>query len=255
MSERARDRKTVLAVGAGGLRRRLVHRFELLDHVASVWAIHTAGRQPLDRLWIGDSHAAFLASAPLQRFSMSAREAAVWLGPRLMYSIARDGFPDPLISELRKVRLPLAATPIVLVLGEIDCRVHLVEHLHRNDALGFAARYLERAAELRGRLGAGHAFVVAPIPPSDRGVDPAYPRNGTLQQRVAITRRLEETLSGAAAESNEPCVSVVRVADLLADARTGELAARFTDDGCHVNRRGSKLIRERLDSAWSERFP
>ena len=126
------------------------------------WRLLRARRTSLNRLWIGDSHASFLANAPLQRFAVTATaDAVVWLGPRLMYSLSREGFPDPLLPELRR-GLNLATTPIILTAGEIDCRVHLVERRYCADAFAFVADYVACASELRMRLNAPQAFLGRP---------------------------------------------------------------------------------------------
>ena len=174
----------------------------------------------------------------------------VWLGPRLMYSIARNGFPDPLIPELRGIELHLATTPIVLTLGEIDCRVHLAQRLHTAGNFDFVARYVQRAAELRTNLGAYHAFVVGPVPPSDKGPDdPAYSRSGTLQQRVVASRLLERRLCEATAQVGEPWVSAIPIGDLVGDSETGRtrgaLHARRLPPQCAWRRASTRTARRR----------
>ena len=213
--------------------------------------IRIATRRPLNRLWIGDSHATFVAGTRVRPFDVSSEhEGVVWLGPRLMYSIAREGFPDPLTPELDGVSLDLTLTPVVLVFGEIDCRVHLVERLAAGGRLDFVSRYVARAAELRARVGASHIVLLCPVPPSDKGeLDPEFPKNGTLAERIAVTQLLERTLSEATASLGEPRVVVVPITGLLTGSETGELAPQFTDDGTHVNPLGADLIRKQLDSA------
>jgi len=219
--------------------------------------VRIATRRPLRRLWIGDSHATFLAGTRVRPFDVSSEhEGVVWLGPRLMYSIARDGFPDPLTPELHGVSLDLAPTPIVLVFGEIDCRVHLVERLAAGGSLDFVSRYVARAAELRARVGASHIVLLGPVPPSDQGEsNPEFPKNGTLAERIAVARLLERTLSEATASLGDRRVAVAPITSLLAGSETGELAGRLTDDGTHVNPLGADLIRKQLDSAQPARRP
>jgi hypothetical protein len=216
------------------------------------WLVYRASRTSLNRLWIGDSHASFVAGAPLKRFAItSAYEAVVWLGPRLMYSLSREGFPDPLLPELR-YGLNLASTPIVLTAGEIDCRVHLVERRRQAGSLAFVLDYVQRASELRARLGAPHAFLLGPVPPSDQGPENLQlPRRGTLVERVAATRELEAELYDSVIRLDDPAISAVPLGRCLADPRTGELAQDLSLDGCHVNARGSLLVRDELTKAAS----
>jgi hypothetical protein len=212
--------------------------------------VRIATRRPLERLWIGDSHATFVAGTRVRAFDVSSEhEGVVWLGPRLMYSIARDGFPDPLTPELDGVSLDLTLTPVVLVFGEIDCRVHLVERLAAGGSLEFVSRYVVRAAELRARLGASDIVLLGPVPPSDKGEsNPEFPKNGTLAERIAVSRLLERTLSEATASLRDRRVAAVPITSLLAGSETGALARQLTDDGTHVNPLGADLIRGRLAS-------
>jgi lysophospholipase L1-like esterase len=205
-------------------------------------------------LWIGDSHASFFADAPLQRFAVTATaDAVVWLGPRLMYSLSRDGFPDPLLPELKR-GLDLTTTPIILTAGEIDCRVHLVERRHCANAFAFVADYVARVSELRMRLDAPQAFLVGPVPPSDVGPENSdLPRNGTLAERVAVSRALEVELCESVIRLGDPAISAVPLGPHLGDPHTGELAQHLSLDGCHVNPLGSRTVREELARAASAR--
>jgi hypothetical protein len=218
------------------------------------WRLFRARRTSLNHLWIGDSHASFLADAPLTRFAVtSTADAVIWLGPRLMYSLSREGFPDPLLPELRR-RLNLTSTPIILTAGEIDCRVHLVERRNRPDAFAFVADYVARASELRIRLDAPHAFLLGPVPPSDLGPENAdLPRRGTLADRVAVSRELEAELCESVMRFGDPAISAVPLGRRLAETCTGELARHLSLDGCHVNLLGSRAVREELAKAHRSR--
>jgi hypothetical protein len=218
------------------------------------WLLFRARRTSLNSLWIGDSHASFLADAPLKRFAVtSAADAVVWLGPRLMYSLSREGFPDPLLPELRR-GLDLTTAPIIVTAGEIDCRVHLVERRHRADAFAFVADYVARASELRIRLNAPRVFLLGPVPPSDSGPENLdLPRTGTLAERVAVSRGLEAELCESVIRVGDPAISAVPLGRHLGDPNTGELARHLSLDGCHVNLLGSRAVREVLAKAAANR--
>jgi hypothetical protein len=248
-------RPTPLLVSGRRLGRAVVRRPTEVPSLARArlevqWLLHRTRRTSLNRLWIGDSHASFLADAPLKRFALtSGADAVVWLGPRLMYSLSREGFPDPLIPELRK-GLDLADTPIVLAAGEIDCRVHLVERRNQAGFLAFVADYVQRVSELRVRLGAPRAFILGPVPPSDLGPENfELPRIGTLLERVAVSKELEAELCESVIRLEDPALSAFPLGRRLADKRTGELARNFSLDGCHVNRLGSLMLRDKLVQA------
>jgi hypothetical protein len=75
-----------------------------------------------------DSRSTYFAQKPLHHATTADRgEAAAWLGPRLMFSLARDGFPDPLTPHLDRAALDVRS--LALAAGEIDCRVHLAERV------------------------------------------------------------------------------------------------------------------------------
>jgi hypothetical protein len=220
----------------------------------TLWFVHRARRTPLNTLWIGDSHASFFANAPLKRFIVtSAGDAVVWLGPRLMYSLSREGFPEPLLPELRR-GLDLATTPIILTAGEIDCRVHLVDRRHLVDTFAFVANYVSRVSELRARLGAPRAFLLGPVPPSDLGPDNSdLPRRGSLAERIAVSKRLEAELCESVICVGDPAISAVPLSQRLGDRDTGELSRHLSLDGCHVNPLGSQTVREVLARASTMR--
>lgn len=110
-----------------------------------------------------------------------------------MFSLARDGYPEPLTPQLDGATLEVRS--LALAAGEIDCRVHLAERVAQGDRLDFVAGYVERAVDLRDRLGAEDVALVGPVPPSDVGLEhPDYPRTGTLAERAAATRLLEQRL-------------------------------------------------------------
>jgi len=220
----------------------------LLTKLKTDGAFRSARRTPPRRLWIGDSQAAVLSGAPERRlFALTPTgDAVVWLGPRPMFRIARDGLLDPMIPKLRR-EVDLAAAPIILTAGGGDCRRHLVERLRNGGSLDFVAQYVERAAELRVRLGAPHVFLVGPMPPTDPElVNEEYARNGTLAERIAVTKQLESELCQAVARRGDPAISVFPLGGVLGDPMTGELARQFINDGIHPNARGSQRVREEL---------
>jgi hypothetical protein len=152
----------------------------------AAWVLRPVAQ--LDRLWVGDSHATYFARKPLHHATPADRgEAAAWLGPRLMFSLARDGFPDPLTPHLDGATVEVRS--LALAAGEIDCRVHLAERVAQGDRLDFVGRYVERAVELRDRLGAEDVVLVGPVPPSDVGLEhPAHGHARPARRRDAAAR-------------------------------------------------------------------
>lgn len=207
-------------------------------------------RAPVSAVWVGDSHAPYLSGAQLAPVARSAEgNAVVWLGPRLMYSVARDGFPRPLLPQLAGLSWRLRERRLVVALGEIDCRVHLVERVSAGDDLAFVARYVDRVRELRQQLEAPSVVILGPVPPSDLVVgydNPEFPRRGTLAERIAVTRLLDERLRSAVAAADGH--DIVFASLLFLAAPDGRLRDDRTDDGIHVNAAGSAEVRVHLDA-------
>ena len=76
-------------------------------------------------LWIGDSHAAYMRSGlrfPLEQ-NKPMESLIYWLGPRLMYSVSKSGFPTSLFFRFC-IRL-WKPKVVIISLGEIDVRMFL----------------------------------------------------------------------------------------------------------------------------------
>jgi len=202
-------------------------------------------------LWFGDSHSIFLnkeyASGVLTR---APEGQLVWhLGPRLMHSIARNGFPPEVIRGVRllgRISRPGSLVPFV-VTGEIDVRCHLVPHSSDPGFdYGFVAAYVRTVRTLAEQLGARTAVVCVPPPPSvDCPKNPEFPIRGTIAERIAVFGDLREALTKAVADaSGPPRVLLLDATDLLVD-ETGEFRRELTDDGCHTNVDGVREVRSR----------
>ena len=90
-------------------------------------------------------------------------------------------------------------------------------------------------------------FLLDPMPPTDPELaSEPYTRNGTLAERIAVTRKLERELCDAVARRADPAISPFLLGGLLGDPSTGELARQFVNDGLHPNDAGSRLVRKEL---------
>ena len=120
-------------------------------------------------IWIGDSHSRFnlgrsTVDGRLVRLSES---DYVWsLGPRLMYSVAKHGWP----ADIRVGSLPIRAMSrgshinVCFVLGEIDVRVFLGAQIAAGSVdLSFAPRYVSRCLGLARTMGATPVIGLIPI--------------------------------------------------------------------------------------------
>ena len=207
-------------------------------------------KSPPSLIWIGDSHAHFIANnkEPLKRVAVTNNNhLVIYLGPRLLYSVATKGFQ---FNYMAKAILHLASQsqPVIFVFGEIDCRVHLVSKvkpLGQDIFDGIAANFLYTVKGMVRQFNLGEPILLSPVPPSDLGQSSNnYPRNGSILQRIAVTRSLTDALIKTASSH---CICL-DLSHLLSDD-IGALRSSLTDDGVHTNTKGSQLVLEQLRSA------
>lgn len=191
-------------------------------------------RRPTE-LWIGDSHAmTFNRHIDYSTFMLTRRgQLILRIGPRLMWSLARKGFPERVERAVRlasRFARPDALYPVFCA-GEVDVRNHLTEHPDTDYA--FVERYVEQCRSVAQRLKASRLALVVPPPPCD--VDPRYawwPVIGTIEERVAVHARMRAALHAAAAAHED--TTVLDFTDLLAD-ETGKMPMELSTEGVHTN--------------------
>ena len=203
-------------------------------------------------MWVGDSNAVHFASATWPRHSLDSSEPGRWvwaLGPRLMYSVARDGYPPAMHRRLRLLRRLRNNRDVLWFFsaGEIDLRCHLVPRLKAGADLGYVRIYVERVQNLVAEFDAKHAAVSVPIPPAaDMAHTEGFPIVGTLQERLDAhrlmrRRMLEET--GPATGATGPVIYAFDATEKISDA-DGYYRPEVTYDGMHPNDYGRAEIAE-----------
>ena len=195
-------------------------------------------------IWLGDSHTRFNLGHPQRegRFVRISDGDFVWsIGPRLMYAVARRGWPADVRMGAafvrrasRRLRLNVCA-----VLGEIDVRVFLGERYATDTLdLSFVSAYVARCVELARAM---HAtpVVVVPVPPYGQP-DPQheYRRICSLEERVAAHQRLRRALRES---TDSRGVQLFDPTSRLA-LPSGALWPALTDDGLHLNPLGSEIF-------------
>jgi hypothetical protein len=209
--------------------------------------------RPLE-LWVGDSHSSHLNNGdwPVPDLRRVARGRYVWhLGPRLMFSVARDGLPADVVRTARRMgRYGRPATVRwIFVFGEIDIRCHLAPRLTEGP-LNFPARYVEHAVTAAVTAKAREIVLAVPVPPSDEVQDAqGFPVAGTLAQRLVAFAKVRDELAAGVASHHDDAIRVLLLdaTDGLAD-QTGALRTAMSFDGCHVNESGRSVVRVRLDA-------
>jgi hypothetical protein len=199
------------------------------------------------KIWMGDSHSHFIARSGkrIRKYSVTSDgDLLIWLGPRLLYSISENGFRFNCFAKYMLRRFG-TRTVIILVLGEIDCRVHLVSralHSTSSDLNRMVSKYRSKIEWLLDTFDIETAKVLTPVPPSNIGkIDRNFPRNGSLDERILITKLLSEALQELSAED----IDVIDLSHILSDT-SGSFNSIYTDDGVHVNQLGSKVVLTRL---------
>lgn len=204
---------------------------------------------------IGDSHAVLLVEGvmPSRRVvSVDPTTTLLYLGPRLMHSVGRDGFPSWVLCLVRRWRRSVfvrGRRTVALLLGEIDLRCHLAKPGRSDEeALNrLVESYLVQVRDLASRLGPeGQVVVCAPNPPSTTyESDEAFPVVGTADERADILDRLCRSLANGIQAANDKRVRFLDVRPLVAGPN-GHLREEFTFDGCHLNAAGAALVRAKL---------
>lgn len=183
-------------------------------------------------VWLGDSHASFNSGIPLRDLlRRSGTDALIWLGPRLMFSISKDGFPDFLFKPRYK-NLMKGNRKLLVSFGEIDIRVHLSRESSKVQKFEWVGSYVEAVSELLNFWNPSVVFILGPVPPSGGMVDSQFPVNETLALRIEGTNLMNEKL--ATQTSNNPKIRFVSLSSLLGD-NEGLLLSKFYQDGVHAS--------------------
>jgi hypothetical protein len=222
----------------------------LIYSVRLFWA---AWRGQLKEIWVGDSHAALIPAtvlgAPLRHI-----ENGRWvchLGPRLQFSIARQGLPPAVLRIFGLVGRTKHAKDVLWVysFGEIDVRCHLVPRMEEPGTYDFVPKYLERIRESARATGSDRVLVLVPPPESDVAEEQiGFPVVGTLQERTRALHLLRDAMHKAAASlsADGPEIILIDVIDEFSDAN-GVWRQELTYDGLHTNDAGRAIVRKEID--------
>ena len=233
------------------------HRLRVLRAHARAWvgllrlAVAIA-RGRVDQVWVGDSHAAYFVADhfPPMVVGSTAERRWVWhLGPRLMFSIARDGFKPEMHRALRMLgRVPHSREVTwVFSFGEIDNRCHLAPRVADGLDLDFVAAYVDRIRGAVTDLGAPSGLVLFPPPPAlEDFVHESFPVRGTNEERLVTHRMLRARLADEiSAPASGPRLVALDLTDDLSDPQ-GWFDTALHFDGVHANDAGRALAQARL---------
>lgn len=235
------------------------HRLRVVRATTLAWIgfaglVLAMARGRVEEVWVGDSNAVMFGSDRFPTFTIGSTEPGRWvwsLGPRLMYSVARDGYP-PLMHRMLRVLRHVPANRKVLWIfsaGEIDIRCHLVPRLKEGADIDFVKPYIEQVQALVGEFDAEHAAVSVPVPPAVGLADtPGFPLVGSLDDRLAAHRLMRQRIleeTGPATGSTGAVIYAFDATDRLSDQH-GHYRPEVTYDSFHPNDDGRAEIRTAL---------
>lgn len=220
---------------------------KLLFIPATFSLIVAARRKRPTELWIGDSHAMSTNHEIVSSMFMRGSDGQLILrcGARLLYSIARDGWP-PRVTRVVDLVAPFvrpgSLVPIFSA-GEIDIRAHMSRR--PTDPLDYVPAYVGRCEALARRLKADRTGYLRPPPPCTRAeAEVWYPIVGTLEQLVDNAERLNTSLTSAL--EAVPDAVLLDFSDILRDPINGGILPQYTDDGVHTNLLAVTRIRQAM---------
>lgn len=197
-------------------------------------------------LWIGDSHASFISADRLVDSLTPSTDGDMtfWLGPQLAWNFRFEDHFGGL--QLRALTFSSASVG-VLVLGEIDVRVHLGHDISKRSA-HWVRSYVSEAIRAKQALRLDRLIVCGPVPPTDnQKINVDFPVRGSLESRISATRWLVEELR---LQCQGTGIEVLDLEPLVGD-ESGALKGAFNLDGCHLNAAGTSVLRNAVQELVS----
>ena len=198
------------------------------------------GKRNLRVLIIGDSHA-------VQHYKHLAIDSdhnsyvLCWLGPKLMHTIANEGFG---MSSLQLLALKLWKPNICFIwIGEIDVRMHLVKHMDSTSHnLEWVDSFLFKLMEFWQQINKPKIFLLSPVPQVKKELDSSeFPSFGSLSDRIVMQKRLVSKCQTLIAKGAFP-ITYVDIATEL-QYQDGSLNKDYSDDDCHLHSSGFEIVR------------
>ena len=190
-------------------------------------------------LSIGDSHAVHFYKYLLDTIPNN-QNVLCWLGPRLMYSVAKRGF---CLTRLQEIALKVWKPQYCFIwLGEIDVRMHLVKQGYSTKAdLVWLENFIIQLEVFWLQLGKPNLILFSPVPQiSDSIFASEYPAYGSFHNRVEAQNALILQLQSLASKVSFP-LNFIEITTTLQDTN-GHLLPAYSDDSCHLNFFGFKTI-------------
>jgi hypothetical protein len=188
-------------------------------------------------VWIGDSHAVFMRGGIRSGVDdfVPIESLLFWIGPRLMYSIAKSGFPTTIFFKfLVRICRPKL---VVISIGEIDVRMFLHNSSLRQSE--WVHEYLVRVTELINALRVNEVRLLTSIPVSELPPSDPIERRGSLRERLEGFNWLQAVIQNELLNNSK--FDKIKYIDLgnCLSGLDGTLSSIYTSDGIHVNSLGA----------------
>lgn len=176
------------------------------------------------------------------------------LGPILMHRVGRDSLQA---INLKNLGVEEGAW-VVYVCGEIDVRCHLLEQRDlKNRASGeiidtLTSNFIQTVLKNQSQYQNLKSIVYNIVPPlNGSGYNPEYPVYGTIEDRVKITKELNERLKMLCDQNG---IRFLDVYDAYA-YEDGSLCFEYSDGNVHIDSKYNIPIQQRLYELISFKFP
>jgi len=202
-------------------------------------------------VWIGDSHSFYIKNprGGIKRYSITEDKSLVlWLGPKLLYTISKEGIKLSFADRVL-LKLTCRGSSLFLVFGEIDIRVHLpLRNIEMSEYASIVRDFKSQTTKWANFFEFKRIVVIGPVPPSDMGpINPNFPRNGSLIVRIQCHSSLIKELL----KLSNGFFNVFDSRGILSN-KEGSLSLDLTDDGVHLNSKGSRILLSQLDNFLGE---
>lgn len=168
-----------------------------------------------------------------------------WLGPITMHRISRDGIN---FLDIKKYNVEDYDT-VMYVFGEIDVRVHIgkqrdTQNVDLDIIINTLVRnYITTILVNAQNFKSLSSIIMCPVPPTNASFDEGYPYYGSVEDRISITKRLNQLLKEQAALYQ---IKVLDVYSQFAN-ETGILEPSLSDGFVHIGMQAKEKLYLELD--------
>ena len=167
-----------------------------------------------------------------------------WLGPVTMFRVGRDNINLINLKTMKAKENDI----VVFLFGEIDIRCHIEKQSNLQKRSSdiiideMVEKYISCIVDNKKQFNTLHCIVGTIVPPTDRAYSEKFPFYGSLETRIALTKKLNTKLHEHCAKHDLP------ILDLYTDYSTskGDLKAELADRSVHIDSKHNFAIKKNL---------